>query len=190
MTAAGQNTATGSMVKLATFLAKIVYPLNRWLSYVSMAATVAMMLVITADVFMRRAFNSPIFGAYDVIKVLLVIIVFCAIAYVMQVNEHVIVDTLTRLYPRLLKRIVSAAVLFFNMIILALIFWQSLRYGVSMLQAGERLVLLKIPISPFIFVVAFGFAIFFLVVLVQFLFTISGFKGSDGKISSGEVTNG
>jgi hypothetical protein len=76
------------------------------------------------------------------------------------------------------------------MIILALIFWQSLRYGVSMLQAGERLVLLKIPISPFIFVVAFGFAIFFLVALVQFLFTISGFKGNEGKISSGEVTNG
>ena len=159
------------MVKLVTNLAGVVYPLSRWLSYASMVACAGMMLVIAADVFMRRVFNSPIFGAYDVIKVLLVLIVFCAVAYVMTVKEHVIVDTLIRLYPRKLKRVAGTISYLLNMLILAVICWQSLLYGISMLHAGEKLVLLQIPISPFIFVVSFGYAVFFLVALVQFIFT-------------------
>jgi TRAP-type C4-dicarboxylate transport system permease small subunit len=178
MSASERASPAGPAVKLASQLARTVYSLSRWLSYVSMAATAAMMLVIAADVFMRRAFNSPIFGAYDVIKVLLVVIVFCGAAYVMVYKEHVIVDTLTRLYPKLLKRIVSLIVYVLNMLILAIICWQTLRYGISMSQAGERLVLLEIPVSPFIFIVAFGYAIFFLVVLVQFILELTGVEHS------------
>jgi len=174
MNVAHNNIFTRSTMKFASFLAGIVYPVSRWFSYISMAATAAMMLIITADVFMRRAFNSPIFGTFDTIKILLVFVVFCAVAYVMVMKEHIIVDTLSRLYPRILKRIVRGIAYFLSMIILAVICWQTLNYGLSMLRAGERLVLLQIPISPFIFLVALGYAVFFLVVFVQFTFTLAG----------------
>jgi len=179
MNVKGQNIRPRLAVKLAKFLARLVYPLSRWFSYISMIATAAMMLIISADVFMRRVFNSPIFGTYDIIKVLLVFIVFCAVAYVMVIKEHIIVNTLTRLYPEMFKKIVSVITHFLNMIILAIIFWQTLSYGIAMLKAGEKLVLLKIPISPFIFLVALGYAIFFLVVLVQFTFALTGVEDNN-----------
>jgi TRAP-type transport system small permease protein len=182
---------TKPIAKLAAILARVIYPISRWLSYISMIACAGMMLVITADVFMRRVFNSPIFGAYDITKILLVLIVFCAVAYVMVLKEHVIVDTLIRLYPRKLKQAAAIISCLMNMLILALICWQTLLYGISMLRAGERLVLLQIPISPFIFVVAFGYAVFFLVALVQFIFTLTGVAEVQGQPApSGEVTHG
>jgi TRAP-type C4-dicarboxylate transport system permease small subunit len=191
LNAARQTVATKTMVKLATILAGVVYPLSRWFSYISMVACAGMMLVIAADVFMRRVFNAPIFGAYDVIKVLLVLIVFCAVAYVMMAKEHVLVDTLIRLYPGKLKRAVGTISCLLNMLILALICWQSLLYGISMLRAGEKLVLLQIPVSPFIFMVSFGYAVFFLVVLVQFIFTLAGVAEYTGQpIPSGEAPHG
>jgi TRAP-type transport system small permease protein len=191
MSAAERTAAIRPVLKLTSLLAKVVFSLSRWLSILSMTATALMMFVIAADVFMRRVFNSPIFGAYDVIKVFLVITVFCAVAYVMMVKEHVIVDSLTRLYPGKIKRIVNAVVQLLNLAILAVIAWQSFSYALSMWRVGENLVLLKIPISPFIFVVAFGYAIFFLVVLVQFIFTLAGVDETTGTAQSpGGVTNG
>jgi len=184
MNTAERTAGAKPLVKSAAMLAKIVYPLSRWLSFLSMIATASMMLVITADVFMRRAFNSPIFGAYDVVKVLLVIIVFCAVAHTMRVREHVVVDSITRLYPKKLNRVVTGIAQFFSMVILALICWQSINYGLAMLRVGEDLVLLRIPISPFIFFVAFGYAIFFLVVLVQFIFTVTGYSEDTGQLAS------
>lgn len=174
MNTAESTLAQKPLVKFAFALARIVYPVSRWLSSVSILAAAAMMLLIAADVFMRRAFNSPIFGSYDVIKVLLVIIVFCAVAHVMRGREHVVVDSITRLYPHRFRRAVTGISQFLSMFILALICWQTVNYGLAMFRVGEDLVLLRIPMSPFVFIVALGYAIFFLVVMVQFIFTLAG----------------
>jgi len=92
----------------------------------------------------------------------------------MTVRGHIVVDSITRLYPRKLNSMVTGFTQILSMIILALICWQSISYGLTMLQAGENMVLLRISVSPFIFIVAFGCALFFLVVLVQFIFTLAG----------------
>ena len=191
MNSARQQLAIKPRWKFVFTLTRITYPLSRWLFSLSLIAVSAMMLLIAADVFMRRAFNSPIFGAYDVIKILLVIIVFTAVAYVMTVREHVIVDSITRLYPKKFKQVITGISQIFNLLILALICWQSFNYGLSMLRVGERLVLLKIPMSPFVFVVAFGYAIFFIIVLVQFLQTLTGVDEDTGQPSfTSEGNNG
>ncbi len=191
MSAAKQTASDRPVVFLAYLLAKLVYSISRGLSVLSMVATAAMMLLIAADVFMRRAFNSPIFGAFDVIKVLLVITVFCAVSCVMISKEHVIVDSLTRLYPARMKKIAGAVVHLLNMAILGVISWQSFSYALAMWKVGEKLVLLKIPITPFILVVALGYAVFFLVVLVQFILTLAGIEEKTRPAQySGGVTDG
>ena len=134
MNTAESRPAEKPLVKFASALAKIIYPVSRWLSSVSILAAAAMMLVIAADVFMRRAFNSPIFGSYDIIKVLLVIIVFCAVAYVMRDREHIVVDSITRLYPHRLKKAVTGISQFLSMVILVLICWQTVNYGLDMFR--------------------------------------------------------
>jgi TRAP-type C4-dicarboxylate transport system permease small subunit len=81
-----QSGTERGLVKLGFSLERAIYPFSKGISILSMIAAVAMMLIVTADVFMRRALNQPIFGAYEVGKVFLVIVVFCGVAYVMSVK--------------------------------------------------------------------------------------------------------
>jgi TRAP-type C4-dicarboxylate transport system permease small subunit len=178
-----QSDTKETLRKLGFSLEKVIYPFSRAISVLSMVAAVAMMLIVTADVFMRRALNQPIFGAYEIGKVLLVIVVFCGVAYVMSVRGHVVVDTLVRLYPKKLQTVVASIAYFLSLIIVALISWQSVEYGIDMVRVGETSVLLRILISPFIFIVAFGSAILFLVILVQFIYILAGVDEDSGSTS-------
>ena len=67
-----QADANETLKKLGFSLEKVIYPFSKGISILSMIAAVAMMLLVTADIFMRRALNQPIFGAYEIGKVLLV----------------------------------------------------------------------------------------------------------------------
>ena len=179
-----QSGSGRGLVKLGFSLERVIYPFSRGITVLSMIAAVAMMLLVTVDVFMRRALNQPIFGAYEIGKVLLVIVVFCGVAYVMSVKGHVMVDTLVRLYPKKLQIAVARIAYFLSLIIVALISWQSAVYGLDMVRVGETTVLLRILVSPFIFVVAFGSAVLFLVILVQFIYTLAG-VGEGSESTSG-----
>jgi TRAP-type C4-dicarboxylate transport system permease small subunit len=133
-----------------------------------------MMLLTTSDVILRRYFNQPIFGSYEISKVLLAIAIFFGVSIVMKWGGHVNVDILTRLYPRRLKLITCSIGYFLSLIVVGLISWQTALYGIDMVQVGERSVLLRIIVSPFIFVVAFGSAVLFFVILVKLLYVLGG----------------
>ena len=179
-----KQSATGrALIKLGFSLERVIYTFSKWISIVSMIAAVAMMFLVTADVFMRRALNAPILGSYEIGKVLLVMVVFFGVAYVMTVKGHVMVDTLARLYPRKLQIVVAGIAHFLSLLIVALISWQGALYGLEMLRVGETSVLLRILVSPFILIVAFGSAVLFLVILVQFIYTLAG-----GDVDSGSTS--
>ena len=154
---------------------------TRWISYVAMVAALIMMFLVVADVFMRRVLNMPIMGSNEIQRILLTMVIFFSVAYVMSIKGHVVVDTLTRLYSRKLQIAVSIIALLLSMLIIAVISWQTALYGIEALNIGERSVLLRIPVSPFIFVVAFGSAVLFLVILAQFLSIIVGKNNKNGS---------
>ena len=180
-----QPVAGRALMRLGFSIERVIYPFSKGISILSMVAACVMMFLVTVDVFMRRVFNQPIFGAYEIGKVLLVIVVFCGVAYVMTVKGHVVVDTLARLYPKRLQTVVSGIAYFLSLIIVALISWQSALYGLEMLRVGETSVLLRILVSPFIFIVAFGSAVLFLVILVQFIYILAGVD-EDSGLTSGQ----
>ena len=169
-----QSKGRETIKKIGQALEKVIFPFSKWISIIAMIAAVAMMFLVTIDVFMRRVLNQPILGSYEIGKVLLVIVVFFGAAYVMIVKGHVVVNTLTRLYPSKLQKVVSGIAHFLSLLIVGLICWQSAVYGFHMLEVGETTVLLKILVAPFILIVAFGCAALFMVILVQFIYTLAG----------------
>lgn len=174
-----QSDAGGTLYKLALLLERTIYPFSRWLSIASMVAALAMMFLVTADVFGRRFLAAPILGSTEISQRLLAIIIFCAVAWVMTIKGHVEVDIFYRFYPRRLQAIVYSIALFFSLLIVGAMSWGSLLNGLDKLQVGETSVLLRIPMAPFIFVVAFGAAVLFFVILIQFLQSIAGRKGQE-----------
>jgi TRAP-type C4-dicarboxylate transport system permease small subunit len=57
-----------SMIRLSLSLQRIAYPFTKWLSILSILSCISMMFLVTADVFLRRVFNSPIMGSYEIGK--------------------------------------------------------------------------------------------------------------------------
>ena len=58
-------------------------------SYISFFAIIAMMLLITADVLMRKLFNAPITGSYEIVQYIQVVVVFASFGYTQTLKMHV-----------------------------------------------------------------------------------------------------
>jgi TRAP-type C4-dicarboxylate transport system permease small subunit len=146
-----------------------IFRFSRWVTILSALAALIIMLLVTVDVLMRRFLNMPITGSFEISTSLLVIIVFCCVAWVMTERGHIVVDIITSKYPQRIGEVMSSFALFCSMIIVGLICWGSIRFGLQQYRVGEASVLLHIPMYPFIFALAFGSALLTLVILIQFI---------------------
>jgi TRAP-type C4-dicarboxylate transport system permease small subunit len=134
-----------------------------------MIAAGIIMTLTTVDILVRRLLDTEIKGTFEICDYLLVVTVFCSVAYVMTVKGHVVVDVFTSKYPQRLYRVISVIALFLSLIMVGLICWGSIRYGLNQLAVGEASPLLNIPAAPFVFVIALGSALFFLVIIIQLI---------------------
>lgn len=137
------------------------------------AILLCLMVLTVLDVTLRKA-NHPIFGAQDISEGGLVVVVFLAMAYTGWTGGHIAVDLIGNAFkPRTLQwfdfgvRLVSGA--FF-----VLVTWKSVTGGLDALEFGDGFNLLDIPHWPFYFVIAFGSAVFTLVLFLLALRSAAG----------------
>lgn len=153
-----------------------VFHFSRWVTVVSAITGFIMMVLVTVDVLMRRLLSNPIPGSLEITTSLLVVLVSCSIAWVMTEKGHVTVDTVTSKYPQRLRRVIHSIALFLSLIMVGLICWASLLYGLQEFRIGDKSSLLGIPLAPFVFTVSFGSALLGLVILIQFINTFTKSK--------------
>ena len=125
------------------------------------------MLLTVVDVGLRYLFNSPIFGAQDVAKLALLVVVACSFAYGGRVGAHVSVDLLGFVAPRGLLRWTDLLVRSGAALMLTIVAWQSYLNGLGAAEYGEASTLLAIPFLPFYFTIAVGLLLYVAVLLVE-----------------------
>ena len=153
-----------------------VYRFSRWLIVVSGIAAIIMMVLTTADILMRRFLDMPIRGGFEITSALLVILGSCSFAWIMTEKGHIVVDLFTSKYPQRLRRVILGIALFLSLIMVGLICWGSMLFGLQEFRIGEASVLVGIPMAPIIFVMAFGSALLGIVILIQFINTFARTK--------------
>jgi TRAP-type C4-dicarboxylate transport system permease small subunit len=105
---------------------------------------VAMMLLTVADVVLRAAFNTPIRGVYELVELLLAGTFFVALPAVFLRDDHIVVNVIDDLAPRLvpaLKRV--AAVL--AVLVLAVLAWQGFIAAADSLLFNDMTAELGLP---------------------------------------------
>ena len=135
----------------------------------AIGAGVALLLVLfgTAGACLRYLFHRPIAGTIEVIEFMMVCLTFLAIGYAQLHKDHIKVDFLIKRLPQRVQTILSSFYHFVGAGLCALITWQSILYAES-IRAGERVsTFWSIPIYPFIYVFAFGYAVFSISFLVD-----------------------
>ncbi len=86
---------------------RLVAAIAHGLSAVGVVCVVAMMVLTTADVIARYAFNSPTMWADEMASYLLIAIVFLGLAQNIRTNGHIRIDVITNLASARANRILE-----------------------------------------------------------------------------------
>ena len=124
-----------------------------------------LMLYTVLDVVLRYGFNKPFASSVEVTEFAMAIIVFFGIAYCGWTGGHVAVDILERPLedPRL--RFVPVLLTFISALLFAAIAWLTAAEALSTTHRVSNM--LRWPHYPFMLAVAFGSALFAVVLLIQ-----------------------
>ncbi len=144
------------------------------LAFVSYAAFIAAMFLTVTDVVMRKLFNRAIYGSYELTELLMVCLVFAALAYAQTQKAYTRVTMFIRIFPHYPKMIIYSINEFLTFVIGA-----AATYA-AYLQAGYALkkhlttANLYIPLYPFYIIETICLAVFTIVLLLDAIYTIMG----------------
>ena len=143
---------------------KIIAGASRILSYLAIGLLILLMLVTVSDVFLRYVFNSPILGAQEIAKLIMVCLVI-GMAWCALRGEHIKVDLVMRRCPPRSQVIVKIITLLASLVMCAIITWRSYLTAVVHLQRSEvASTIFQAPTFPSYALFVLGWGIFCLAI--------------------------
>jgi len=144
--------------------------LNKILMVLGSVAVLLLMAIATTNAFLRIPFiKSTWRGAYETVGFLGAIVIAFALGYTQKRKDHIVVDILTEKFPKRINRVLDGINYFITTIFFAIVSWQVFVWGMKISKSGEVSETLKIVFHPFIYSVSFGFAVFSLTLIIDFL---------------------
>ncbi|PAU74785.1 TRAP transporter small permease [Halomonas salipaludis] len=141
---------------------------SRLLLALAGTALLAMMLLVVTNIVMRQ-FASSFGGTTEVVGWLTAVVVALSLAYAQATKAHIELDMLVARMPRGLQRLIQALVALTSLLFFAMVAFKLWEYGILAMQRGTVSQSLRLAIYPIIYMVAFGFTAFCLVLLVDVL---------------------
>jgi TRAP-type C4-dicarboxylate transport system permease small subunit len=148
---------------------RIIKPVSKVSSGIGMVCLAVMMLLTTADVFLRYVFDKPITGSYELIQFMMAITVSLGLAYCGLEKGHVTIDVLTSHFPERIQAIIDSIVGFLGLLVAAVMTWQGCIYVLTIGESHLLSSVLLIPVYPFVAIVAFGLALYAIVLVLHLL---------------------
>ena len=165
---------------------KIIHLISAYLNYPGIFSVGLMMLFISVDVIGRYIFNKPISGSIDIIALLMVVLVFCSIAYCASQNNNVRIDIFYLKLPQQIKSLLDIITSFLSFIFVGLLSWRLGNQAWNYIQKppGATTLFFQWPLIPFYLLAAVGCAILCLELILWFISSIlklASRKSSEGK---------
>ena len=167
--------------KYARQFRDIVFKLSRAINSVGVLFLMAMMFLMVVDVFLRRVFQNPLTGSFEVVQFMQVTLVFLGVAYTTIKKAHISIDLITARLSERTSALLESIMLFLGLGLFALITWRNILRAEELWAEKATSVLLEIPLFPFYYMLAFGCGVLCLVLIVQLVESASkAFKGFHG----------
>jgi TRAP-type transport system small permease protein len=130
-------------------------------------ALMALMIYTVADVVLRYGFNRPFSGSLEITEFAMSAIVFLGIAYCGWLGGHVAVDILQRPLENPRLRFVPVILTLIGAVLFAAIAWFTFQEALGSMHRVSNM--MRWPHYPFQFIVAFGSAMYAIVLLIETL---------------------
>ena len=141
--------------------------------YGSCLTLVAMTLLTGLDAILRYVAGMPIIGAYDLVGMGLLLTIVVALPDSLRAGCHVRMDIFYDRYGPVMTRVVDlltqGAALAFG----GIVAWRAIHFVPVYMQTGEATITLRMPVWPFVALIALSCVLFCLSVLATI---ITGFK--------------
>ena len=148
---------------------------NLYFTYLAAAILIAIMLGVSADVFLRYALGRPIQYVMEITEHLLIYVTFLTVAWVLKKERHVKMDmVLNRLNPaggsmlNVITSIIGALVCLVVVWYGSQVTWNYFAKGIPF--SGQ----FRIPQGPILMMIPIGYFLLF----IQFLRRINGYLGN------------
>jgi TRAP-type C4-dicarboxylate transport system permease small subunit len=164
--------------KAIHILEKFIEPMSRWLNLIAVSFLMVMVLFITADVFLRYVFSRPIEGSYEAVEFAMVFAMAFGIAYTQRQKGHISVEMLVSKFGSKTQAVIDSIVYFISLGFLGILSWQAFMRARVVWLAGDISIgklagVVSLPIAPFNYMVALAYAAISVVVLADFLISLS-----------------
>lgn len=120
--------------------------LTNGLLAVSGLSLLAMTLLVTTDVILRKCFNAPIKGSLDLVSLLGAICIASALPYTTAVKGHVAIEFFFQSLPQRGRVIVDTLARIIVLVLFAFLTWRFIPYGFKFMADGEVTPTLQIPL--------------------------------------------
>lgn len=155
---------------------KPLYQVIRILNGLGMAVLMTMVLLLVADVILRRIFNSPLSWGFEIVKVQLAIVVSFTIVYCATQGGHISIDLLTSRFSPKAQKVLDVVIYLFGTALFIFMAWGLIGHAMHLWDAHRITGVLPVPIFYFVFALAFGSMLLALVLLVQLISTVVGME--------------
>jgi TRAP-type C4-dicarboxylate transport system permease small subunit len=139
------------------------------------ACLVGMTFLTCADV-VGRAFGHPIFGSVEIVGFMATLAVVMAMPYTHQVQGHIGVEILVRLFSKRTQIIIDICTGIVSLILFAIITWRMTVYAHTMQKSGEVSMNLELPEHFIIYATAICLLVFTLIILRDIIENIRKLK--------------
>ena len=129
----------------------------------------ALMFLLVADISLRKLFDRPILSAYEVVMFMMAIVVATALSYTAMEKGHIKIELVVSKLPKRTREILDGITSFLSLGLFALIAQQIIVRANGLRLEGLTSPILHLPVYPFYLVVALGFILLCLVLLVHAL---------------------
>lgn len=125
------------------------------------------MLLVVANVIMRKIFKSPILGTPEFTGFFSVLVISLGLAYCLLVNAHIAVDFIVEKFSSRKQGIIDTVIGIVTFLFSCVFTWQIFEHASKVMNAGQLSPTTKFPFYIFIFIMGVCFLVFCLVYLIK-----------------------
>jgi len=135
-------------------------------------STLLIMIMVSADVFFRYFFNSPILGAMEFSLMLMIAVIYLGLGYTELSDRHIVIDLFYKKLNPKYQRILSKINCIILLIISSILLWHSFDNFLYSVEINEIIPgMASFPKYPSKFCLSLGVLIYIFVILSK-LFSI------------------
>jgi TRAP-type C4-dicarboxylate transport system permease small subunit len=139
---------------------------TKYLDYLSRVGFFVLMALVTINVILRYGWTS-ISGTYDYVQLITAVSVAAAVAFTAYERGNIEIELLMERFSQRVQAVVASIVTLVCIGFFVLATWRLVVLAHDMQVAGETTMTVYVPFAPFLYFIAFGFALMILAMIAQ-----------------------